>query len=159
VTNSQHGSTTCVVCRVGTRTCAFPLVRVAEVTPALPVRPLAGLPDFVLGLSVVRGSAIPVVDAARLLAEPSSHEPRSRFVVLHVGTRRVALAVAEVVGIRTLAGNEHFAGLPPLLAAAGDDALDAVGTSDSELLFVLGAARLLGDADWAHIERGQGEPG
>jgi chemotaxis signal transduction protein len=58
-----------------------------------------------------------------------------------VGERRVALAVAQVLGIRTLDSGP----LPPLLRA---DALLAIGTLDSELLLVLNSARLIPDEAW-----------
>lgn len=58
-----------LICRVRTWLCALPLAHVVETLRPLPVRGLAGAPSFVLGLALLRGQAVPVVDAAQLLIE------------------------------------------------------------------------------------------
>jgi len=52
--------------RIGGRLCALRLESVLETMRPLPVEPMAGTPPFVLGISIVRGVAMPVVDPARL---------------------------------------------------------------------------------------------
>src|SRR5436853_466591 len=102
-------------CRVNTRLCALPLESIVETTRPLPCEPVAGTPAFVLGLSVIRGVAVPVVDAGQLLSGQRSAP--SRFVVLKVGDRRVALAVEAVVGVRSV-GALALQDLPPLVRSA-----------------------------------------
>lgn len=96
-------------------------------------------PRFVLGLALIRGESVPVLDAGLLLAD----EPccARRFVVLRVGERRVALAVEEVVGARPIEQDE-LAGLPPLLAAASD-LVRAIAVLDGALVEVLESGRLI----------------
>lgn len=129
-----------LVCRVQARLCALPLQRVVETLRPLPIEPVAGGPSFVLGLAVIRGAPLPVVDAARLLG--MQHECAERFVVVEVDGRRVALAVGGVLGVRTVPRGSLHA-LPPLLRDAGTEAIAAVGRLDEELLVVLHSARLL----------------
>lgn len=117
----------------------------------LSIEPLAAMPPFVLGLSIVRGHAIPVVDACNLLGSAEAAAP-TRFVTLKVEERRVALAVDEVVGIRDV-GAERSADLPPLLQEAGADVVSAVGTLDSTLLLLLRGARMIPPAVWTALDR------
>jgi purine-binding chemotaxis protein CheW len=60
--NGRH-----LVFRCGAHTVALPLEQAVEVMRPLPIVPLAGAPEFVLGLAVVRGAPTPVVAVERLL--------------------------------------------------------------------------------------------
>lgn len=131
-----------LVCRVQTRLCALPLKHVVETLRALPIEPMAGAPPFVLGLAVIRGAPLPVVDAGRLLGTDGARA--KRFVSVNAGSRRVALAVDHVVGVRTVAP-ESLVALPPLLHVAESDVIAAIGLLDAELLLVLQSTRLLPD--------------
>ncbi|MGH3087763.1 MAG: chemotaxis protein CheW [Rubrobacteraceae bacterium] len=116
----------------------------------LPLEALAGMPPFVLGLSIIRGAATPVVDAGKLLGTDETPPP-ARFLTLKVGERRVALAVDAVVGVRDLAA-QALEDLPPLLHEAGADVVSAIGTLDSGLLLLLRSARVVPEPVWATLE-------
>ncbi len=137
-----------LLCRVDTRLCALPLESSVEATRALPIEPVPGAPPFVLGLCIVRGAAIPIVDAALLLGSPRSSA--ARFVILRVGDRRVGLAVDAVLGVRQIAGS--FEELPPLLRGTDSSIVSAIGTLDAELLMVLRAVRMVPDEVYASVE-------
>src|SRR6185295_1225682 len=78
-----------------TRICALPLDHVTETLRPLPIQPVPVAPPFILGLSVIRGEPVPVVDLGRLMGFPE--EPRiRRLVSVRVGSRRAALAVEAV---------------------------------------------------------------
>ena len=53
-----------VLVQAGLHLCALPLGAVIETLRPLPLRPLAGAPAGVLGVAVVRGSPVPVIDLA-----------------------------------------------------------------------------------------------
>jgi purine-binding chemotaxis protein CheW len=130
----------CLLCRVRDRLCAIPLASVVETFRPLPVEPLASAPPFVLGLSLIRGIPTAVVDAAGLLG--AGVGTPGRFVTLRISDRRVVLAVDAVAGVRTIEG-ERLQALPSLLRDAGRELVEAVGSLDAELLFVLRGARWL----------------
>ncbi len=134
--------------RAAGRLCALPLGSVIETMRPLPTTAVDGTPPFVVGVAMVRGRATPVVDAAALLGTPG--EPASRWLTLRVGSRAVALAVSEVVGVEAR-GGERQQTLPPLLEAAAHASLQALATRDAELLHVLDGARMLDDAAWASL--------
>lgn len=134
-----------LICRVRTWRCAIALAGVVETLRPLPVEAVAGAPFFMRGLALVRGLALPVIDAAWLLDGAGASSSPGRFVVLRTGAdRRVALAVDEVLGVRSVPV-EARQPLPPLLGEAGRDAIACIGRLDAGLLLVLDQARLLPD--------------
>lgn len=128
-----------LICRVGERTCALPLEHVREVMRPLAIERVPSAPAYLLGLSVIRGENVPVLDAGWLLE--GTPGAVTRLVVLRVAERRVALAVAAVVGTRALEPAE-LEGLPPLLAGARE-LVRALAVLDGALLEVLESARLV----------------
>jgi purine-binding chemotaxis protein CheW len=142
-----------LLCRVRSNLCAIPLEYVAETMRPMPVTALVGAPVFVRGMSVIRGTAIPVVDAGSLFgaAAPAA---ATRFVTLKTDHSHVALAVEEVVGIRSLAA-VALSDLPPLLRSASADLVSAVGMLDTELLLVLQTARIIPDSVWQSLQSAQ----
>lgn len=138
-----------LLCRLGASVCAVPLVHVSETMRPLPVEPLSGVPGFLLGVAVIRGAPTPVVDAGKLIGAVA-HDAR-RFVTLKTGGRVTALAVESVLGIRRLPA-AALAAVPPLVREAAGDTLRAVAALDSELTFVLDAARLIPEPLWSAIE-------
>lgn len=126
---------------------------VIEIMRPMPMEPFANSQGFVLGLSVIRGVPVPVVDLAGLLGGGISEGAReiSRFVSLRVDKRCVALAVEEVIDLRTLEAS-RLDEFPPLLAGQSG-AMDAVGILDAQLLLLLGTARMIPEEAWAALER------
>lgn len=141
----------CLVCRVLTRLCALPLEHVSETMRPLPVDPVAGVPAPVRGVAIIRGAPVPVVDLACVLAGTESHP--TRFVTVHVGARRVALAVDTVIGVRAIPAEALYE-LPLLLKEANTDAIAAMGTLDAQLLVVLRSARLIPEPVWSALAAG-----
>jgi len=135
-----------LLCRAGVHYCAIPLAAVSEAMRRLSVRALGSSPDFVEGLTLVRGVVVPVVNLARLLGEPQS-APAPRFVHVTTGTRSVAVGVDEVVGVRRI-DTDRAQEFPPLLSGARAQSVEALTTLDQQLLVVLSSARLLPEATW-----------
>ena len=118
---------------------------------ALEVKPLAGTPAFVSGVSIIRGAPLPVVDTASLLGVNQPHP--KYFVTIKAGDRRVVLAIDAVLKVAAVpAGSIHE--LPPLLDDAGSQMISAIGALDADLLLVLRNARLIPEAVWTALESG-----
>ena len=139
-----------MICRVGSRLCGLPLAHVVETMRPLPIEPLARLPAFVDGLSLIRGRPTPVLDARRLLGAGGEPGARMRFVTLDLAERSAALAVDAVLGVRDIDVAE-LAQLPALLRDTQNEMVAALGTLDQELLLVLERSRLLPEAVWAAL--------
>jgi len=132
-----------------TRVCALPLGHVLETMRPLPIQPVPVAPAFILGLSVIRGEPVPLVDLGRLLGFPEPPQTR-RFVAVRVGERRAALAVEAVLKIVSEAALDRRE-LPPLLRGAGDQTVAAVSALDREFLTILEAAHLVPDEVWSRL--------
>lgn len=61
--------------RAGEYLCALPLERVRRVVQALPVRPLPGSADELLGLAEFTGEPLPIIDLGRLVDAPAGATP------------------------------------------------------------------------------------
>ena len=138
-----EGRNPALLFRVRSRLCALPIAHVLETMRPLPIEHVASAPDFVLGVSLIRGVPTPVVDAGALIgaAEPADFK---RYVTLRSGEAGVALAVEEVLGVRELPP-ASLKRLPPLLREASVEILSALGALDTELLTTLKLARTLTD--------------
>jgi len=138
-----------LLCRSGSVLCALPLEHVVEVMRPLPIDALPGAPDFVAGMSIVRGAPLPVLVVGRLFG--AAEKRPERLVVARVGERRVGLAVDAIVGIRAL-DVDRLQRLPPLLRDAPGEAVSEIGALDGELLVVLEAARIVPQEVFAAVE-------
>jgi len=139
-----------VVLRCNRRLCALPVAQVSETMRCQPIDPMPDMPAFLLGVAIIRGLVVPVVDLACVLGAGKSSRHR-RFVTIKLGTRRIAFAVDEVIGVRRLL-LDATAKTPPLLGLAEAGVIDAMKTLDAELILVLQAAHLIADALWESIE-------
>ena len=142
-----------LLCQIGSRIIALALINVRETMRPLPIEPLNGMPQFVLGLAVVRGLPVPVIDARRLLSpfKSATSGTSLRFVTLRLGERTAALAVDAVLKVSSIA-HATLTQIPPLLSETAGE-LSAIGALDAELLLVLQAARLVPDSVWSAIRR------
>ena len=125
---------------MGGRFSGLPLEHVVEVMRPLPLERVAETREFVRGMAIIRGEAVPVVDARRLL-DGGDPPDGGRLVTLRVGARRIALHVDDVVGVRVIAP-EVLGEVPSLLGDASA-ARTALGALDGRLLELLDTARLL----------------
>jgi purine-binding chemotaxis protein CheW len=139
-----------LLCRVGASLCALPVTHIAETMRPLPVAPVTGMPPFMLGMAIIRGLPVPVLDGRRLLGGEHAGSP-GRFVTIRVGERYVALAIDAVIGLRAIPA-ATLGGLPPLLRDSGSDIISAIGTLDADLIVVLRLAHLLPDAVMALLD-------
>jgi len=147
--SSTGHSESFLICGVGTRFCGLPINYVTETMRPLRSEPLGGTPEFIRGVAVIRGEAVPVVDAGLLLGGEEANA--SRFVSIRFDERTVALAVDAVLGVRAIA-DDDLRELPPLLEGASGDVIASLGQLDSEMLVVLEGARLVPESVWDMID-------
>ena len=139
-------TTMSLVFRAGALLCALHLDEVIETMRPLAVRPLAGTPAFVRGVTIMRGVPTPVIDVARLLG--GEQAGAARFVAVRTERGPVAFATGEVLGIRHAGpdtGTRHAA----LLGGSTGTLVAGVGTLDAEPLLLLQSMRVVPDEVWA----------
>jgi purine-binding chemotaxis protein CheW len=131
---------------------ALPLNRVIETMRPRPVQPLRveGLPEFVSGVAIVRGAAVPVIDVGQLVHGVPTHAA-SRFITVPADDAHlVALAVEgtpRIVEIESEILNE----LPSLLGATRDSSLKYLGRYGHQLLVTLRTSHLIAPEVGARI--------
>jgi purine-binding chemotaxis protein CheW len=114
---------------------------VLETMREQPLRPLSGVPDYVRGLSLIRGITTPVVSLSRLL-EGGLGPESSRLVLVRAGEHQVALAVDSVLGVTDLDRLEAQE-LPALVSEIRQQHVASIHQRDGELVLLLSTARLL----------------
>jgi|SRR4051794_39977495 purine-binding chemotaxis protein CheW len=135
-----------LVFRAGSLLCALMLDEVIETMRPLAVRPLAGTPPYVHGVTIMRGVPAPVIDIARLVA--GEQADTARFVAVRTERGPVAFATGPVLGIRTTAP-DPAARHPVLLSGPSTPLIAGVGTVDAEPILLLQSMRVLPDEIWA----------
>lgn len=139
---TRDGEVSLLLVRAGLLRCAIPLEAVTEIMRALPLRVLGGLPPYVRGASVIRGTPTSVVDLSVLLGNPPLAAP-ARYVLVR-GSSPVALAVDAVAGVQRLP-RAALGGLPHLLSDLGREHVRSLGALDGELVPVLASTLALPD--------------
>jgi purine-binding chemotaxis protein CheW len=161
-----------LLCRAGRQVCALRLRFVIEVMRPVAVEPLAAMPEFVRGVCVARGTAVPVVDLPALLGRSDGPSLARLVAVLADGDpdpdpgvglephrhgayaagRVVALGVSEVMGLAAIAP-EVFGQLPPLLDATRSGAVASVGVAGQRSLVAIDTARLFPEELWERVRQ------
>lgn len=119
----------------------IPLSYVRETMRPRGLKVLRDAPPTVLGLSIIRGVSVPVVDLGALLGR-EGEGMFQRLVTLDLGDRSVALAVDAVLEVIE-PDPSALLSMPPLVARASGETLAALSVADRELLLVLEATKLL----------------
>lgn len=139
-----------LVVRSSSHLCALPLSAVRETLRPLPCHELPEMPDYVLGLSRIRGQTVPVVDLGRILDGPGANGRAGRFVSLRLGDRSVALAVEAVIDVLEVEAST-LSTLPALLSSSDADIVQSIGHRDQQLLLVLDAGRIVPAQLWDRL--------
>jgi purine-binding chemotaxis protein CheW len=86
---------------------AIDIMRVREIIHPGPITPVPRAPAFVEGVIRLRGDVIPVIDVRKRFGLPGTPATRkSRFLVVNVAGRRIALVVDEVREVLRLPRSE-----------------------------------------------------
>ena len=136
-----------IVCAAD-RVCALRLADVVETMRPLRVESLPDTPTYILGMSVVRGAPLPVLNLGLLFGVRNGSQTH-RWVTMRTDDRMLVLAVESVRGVHRLDVGT-MESLPTLLQAT--EAVESVGTLDRQLVTLLKSGRLLTPDQWKEIE-------
>ena len=117
----------------------------------LPVEPAqSGTLPFVLGLAIIRGQRVSVIDLG-ILTGRRDHATTGRFVLLRSDQQMAALAVNQVLGVFPI-DHAIIGKLPPVLDAAAAASIAETGVVEEQLLGALQSMKVLSEADLATCE-------
>ncbi len=94
----DSGSEAVLRCGVGASIVGLSAGIVRDIAEPMALIPLPGAPETVLGLGVLRGAPVTVVDGRRLVGAAADAEVTA-IVLCEVGGRRVGVAVDDVLGL------------------------------------------------------------
>jgi purine-binding chemotaxis protein CheW len=142
------GTQSWLLCGIGPHRFVLPMAEVIETMRLLPMQAVAGAPPLVLGLSVIRGAPVAVVNTALLFGCES---PRyTRLVTVRAGQSTIALAVESVFTVAVVEA-DALQQMPPLIGS--DNAVVAMAARDQNLVFLLNTARIVPDEFTASGDR------
>lgn len=137
----------CLIASAGGHTCALPLAAEMELMRPLDVEPLPDVPPFVLGMALVRGVPVPVIDLPRLLEAQRENAPHRRWIFSRRNDQALVLAVESVDGVAEL--DRAALEAAPTFGSRTDDALvSAIALHEQRLFWLLETARIVPAGVW-----------
>jgi len=125
--------------------------QIAEISKPMTTTEVPRTADFVLGIANVRGSVIPVIDAAARLG--LSRRPRTRssrvLIVRHEGELH-GILIDSVVGVVPIAP-EHLEEAPGAIGGTRGDFIQSLARYEDSLLIVLDLDVLLDPRDFLSV--------
>jgi purine-binding chemotaxis protein CheW len=136
----------------------FRIERIQEILTPGSVTRIPDVPAYVVGVSNLRGTIIPIVDLRLLFGLPSrSADANTRTIVVNVGDRTVGCMVDAVLQvIRIPLTQLHRA--PDTVATDGHRSIEGFARSGDDLFILLDANSLIDPASLAAAHRA-GVPG
>lgn len=143
-----------VVCfRIGDTELGFSSDTVDRIWPFEEPRPVAGLPDYVVGVLTVRGDTMPILDLGKHLGLPTRAQEGRRVLVLGSDDQRVGWVVDEVIAVAPIEA-DRWSPLPALFAGRSARLVEAVVRyRERRPLLILRPDELL-DADQRRVLQG-----
>lgn len=121
---------------------AFPICQIREILILKNVTPMPQVPDYVAGVSNLRGEIIPIVDLRVMLGFPSlDATEETRTIVVNVAEKTIGATVDLVT--RVLRVEKDSVSEPPdNMVSNGRDYIEGFIKSDDRLVIVLNVERL-----------------
>lgn len=93
--------------RLGGEEYAVEIEKVREVTRLWGITPVPNSPEYILGVTSLRGSVLPVMDLCkRLNIQPGERDEKSRIIVVEVGGENIGIAADRVTGVLHISEEE-----------------------------------------------------
>ncbi|WP_018962634.1 chemotaxis protein CheW [Coprothermobacter platensis] len=130
-----------VVFTLGDRKYALALSQVVEILTPGSVYPIPDSEPYVLGLTNIRGSILPVVDIRSFLSEPERQTNTKRHIWVRWGNEDIVIVVDRVEGIKRV--SEDDLKQPPE-DITNHKGLEEVFMSENDLVVVIDPLALVG---------------
>ena len=123
---------------------AFPLSSALEIGQQPVITPLPNLPDWVLGVSNIRGEIVSIADLKAFFGLPSSGPKRGRrFILIHNQGMKVGIIVDRVMGMISLDRKDTDIQDSPFKEGELSSFISGVVVSGENLLNILDIDKLL----------------
>ncbi|HWR56351.1 MAG: chemotaxis protein CheW [Bacillota bacterium] len=128
-----------VVFRLGDEEYAVPAAQVKEIIQYAGITAMPDTPEFVEGITDLRGNIIPVIGLAKRFGLPDGEGSDKRVIIIEVKSRELGVIVDEVTEIKKLAQAAIEAA--PSITAKGDY-ICGIGKDNDRLLILLDVDKL-----------------
>ena len=124
---------------------------ITEIIGIQPITPIPGLPEYIMGVTNLRGKIIPVMDARlRFRKEPRDYDDRTCIIVLDTDEMAVGLIVDSVLEVIALPDEEIAP--PPELRKGATQFIKGIGKSDGHVKLLLDCRKLLSEEEVEALE-------
>jgi len=139
---------------VGTEVFGLDIGLIESLIPTPPIRPIPGAPDHVVGVTSLRGRAVPVISLRRRLERPdaSAEEADQRIIVVVLDGQAIGLLVDSVSEVIEIAP-ERIQPPSPVLGPEAMRYVSGVAQDGERLIVLLNAAELLSGDEQAALRR------
>lgn len=122
---------------------AFRIEQIQEIVILEKVTKVPQVPEYVEGVSNLRGSIIPIINLRRLFGlEPKKTDSETRTIVVNIGERTMGCTVDMVSQVMRIS-EEHIQPAPETITAGGANYIAGFARQDGRLLIVLEIDELL----------------
>lgn len=133
---------------------AFRIEQIQEIVILKQVTKTPQVPDFVEGVSNLRGSIIPIINLRRLFGlEPKSADGETRTIVVNVGPRTMGCTVDMVSQVMRIP-EENIQAAPETITSAGAHYIAGFARHNGRLTILLDIDELLDPAKLDQVEMG-----
>ncbi len=119
---------------------------ITEIIGIQPITEVPGMPEYIKGISNLRGKIIPVMDARRRFKKDvREYDVRTCIIVLNTKNIFVGLVVDSVAEVLTIQDEDIS---PPPNISNGGQYIKGIGKTGSSIKLLLDCQKLLTDDEW-----------
>jgi len=138
-----------LIFRLGGEEYGIDILKVQEIRgyDADTVTRIANAPDFIKGVTNLRGVIVPIVDLrVRFQPGAAQYNAQTVVIILNLAERVVGIVVDGVSDVLML-GESQISPAPEFNSALSTDYLTGLGTVESRMLVLIDIEKLMGSAD------------
>jgi len=143
-----------LIFRLGGEEYGIDILKVQEIRgyDAEAVTRIANAPDFIKGVTNLRGVIVPIVDLrVRFQPGAAQYNAQTVVIILNLAERVVGIVVDGVSDVLML-GADQISPAPEFNSALSTDYLTGLGTVESRMLVLIDIEKLMGSADMGLAE-------
>jgi purine-binding chemotaxis protein CheW len=115
---------------------------ITEIIGMQPITEVPEMPDYVKGITNLRGNIIPVMDARlRFKKEAKEYDSRTCIIVLETNETSIGLIVDSVAEVLTMRDEDISSA--PEMSKGGNNYIKGIGKSGTDVILLLDSQKLL----------------
>ena len=141
-----------LVFALGAEEYAVDILKVQEIRGYSNVTRIANVPPFVKGVTNLRGSIVPIIDARiKFGLDEARYDGKTVVIVLNIGHRVVGVVVDSVSDVLTLSA-EQVKPAPDFGVAVSTDHVLGLGSVDDRMLILVDVERMMSSQELALVD-------